>query len=300
MLDRGAIKFNVIRLSQNRGHGHARRIGLERCNYNYVALMDADDVSVSDRFERQLKCFEEDRALSIVGGQIEEFIDTPDNVIGIRAVPTEDEDIKSFLRKRCPFNQVSVMFKKNDVGLAGGYIDWYCEEDYYLWLRMYQKGMKFKNIDDTLVSVRVGEEMYQRRGGWKYFKSEARLQRYMLKNGIIGVETYLYNVAIRFVVQVLMPNKLRGRMFKLTRVRPLEMNEEVNKTCENINARHEFIINFSVLMCVYKNDNPDHFQQALASVINQTVKPSEIVLVVDGPVPDSIEVVINEYQALLD
>ena len=77
-------------------------------------------------------------------------------------------------------NQVTVMFRKADVAEVGGYIDWFCEEDYYLWIRLALSGKRFANVSDNLLNVRVGEEMYQRRGGWRYFRSEARLQRFML------------------------------------------------------------------------------------------------------------------------
>ena len=93
-------------------------------------------------------------------------------------------------------------------------VHWYCEEDDYLWVRMTEQGMKFANLPDNLVNVRVGEEMYQRRGGMKYFKSEARLQKYMYKHGIISLPRYLYNVAGRFAVQVAMPNKVRSFVFQ--------------------------------------------------------------------------------------
>ena len=73
---------------------------------------------------------------------------------------------------------------------------------------------KFYNIQENLVNVRVGEEMYQRRGGWKYFMSEASLQHYMWKHKIIGFVRYIYYVAIRFVVQVAMPNNIRGWVFR--------------------------------------------------------------------------------------
>ena len=53
---------------------------------------------------------------------------------------------------------------------------------------------------------------------------------------------------------------------------------------------------FSALMSVYKNDNPLPFRQALDSVISQTTIPSEIVLMVDGPVSDELDCVIKEYQ----
>ena len=203
----------LIRFKENQGHGNARRAGFEGCSYDLIALMDADDVCVPDRFEKQLKVFEE-QDVDIVGGDISEFIGEEDNVVAYRKVPTTDAEIKEYLKKRCPFNQQTVMFKKQAVEDVGGYIDWYCEEDYYLWIRLAQKGYKMMNTGTILANVRVGKEMYSRRGGWKYFKSEKRLQKYMRKNKIIGFGTYCTNVIKRFIVQVLMPNKLRGWVFK--------------------------------------------------------------------------------------
>lgn len=206
--------FKVVRLPENRGHGEARRASLAACSNELVALMDADDISLPDRFERQLSLFAQQPELDIVGGIIKEFIDTPDNVVGVREVPCEDGDIKEYMKTRCPMNQVTVMFRKSSVEKAGGYQDWFNEEDYYLWLRMALAGMTFANLPDNLVNVRVGKQMYQRRGGWKYFNSEAKLQNWMLKNRVIGPVTWAINVAKRLVVQVLLPNRLRGWVFR--------------------------------------------------------------------------------------
>ncbi len=209
----GEITFSVISFKENQGHGNARRAGLEACTNDIVSLMDADDICISDRFEQQLKYYAE-HDIDIVGGDIAEFIGSPDNVVAYRNVPITDREIKQYMKKRCPFNQMTVMFKKSSVQSAGGYIDWYCDEDYYLWLRMAQNGCKMMNTGTVLVNARVGEDMYNRRGGWKYFKSEAKLQKYMKKNKIIGFGTYISNVTKRFIVQVLMPNKLRAWVFK--------------------------------------------------------------------------------------
>ncbi len=206
--------FNVIRFKENQGHGNARRTGLKACKNEIVALMDADDISVADRFERQLAVLNSDNALDIVGGNITEFIGDPQNIVARRDVPADDFAIKEYMKKRCPMNQMTVMFKKSSVEQVGGYIDWYCDEDYYLWLRMALSNMKFANVQEPLVNVRVGEEMYQRRGGKKYFASEAKLQKYMLNSGVIDFGTYCVNVSKRFIVQVLLPNKIRGWVFK--------------------------------------------------------------------------------------
>lgn len=206
--------FKIIRFAENQGHGNARRAGLAACSSELVAIMDADDISHSTRFERQLTEFSLHSDVDVVGGNITEFIDDPKNIVGARVVPTDNSEIIEYLKKRCPMNLVTVMFKKESVERVGGFIDWYCEEDYYLWIRMAQANMKFSNVPDNLVNVRVGKEMYDRRGGKKYFKSEARLQKYMLDNDVIGFGTYFMNISKRFIVQILLPNKLRGWVFK--------------------------------------------------------------------------------------
>lgn len=206
--------FKVIRLQKNSGHAIARQTGLAAAQYEYIAIMDSDDIAVPDRFEKQMAFVGAHPDVDALGGQIDEFIGEPSNVVGSRIVPQTDKEIKIYLKSRCPMNLVTVMLKKSAVEKVGSYIDWYCEEDYYLWVRMVEAGMIFANLPDTLVNVRVGEEMYQRRGGIKYFKSEAKLQKYMWNNGIISFPKYSYNILLRLILQVLMPNSIRGWVFR--------------------------------------------------------------------------------------
>ena len=206
--------FKIIWLPCNIGHAGARQAGLEAASHDIIAIMDADDISLPKRFELQLKAFEELPDVAVIGGQIKEFINYPSNIVSERIVPLVDGEIKKYLRSRCPMNLMTVMIKKAEIQNIGGFIDWYCEEDYNLWIRMARAGCRFANLPETLVNVRVGKEMYRRRGGWRYFKSEARLQGYMLKHRVISFPRYLFNVAGRFAVQVAMPTRLRGFVFQ--------------------------------------------------------------------------------------
>lgn len=206
--------IKTVRFAENRGHAAARQAGLEAAANEWVAVMDADDIADSRRFELQLRAIAENPEASVIGGQIKEFISEPTNVVGERIVPCADSEIKAYLKSRCPMNLVTVMYRRADVQAVGGFMDWYCEEDYYLWIRLAEAGYKFANVPENLVNVRVGKEMYQRRGGWKYFRSEARLQKYMLTHRIISLPRYLYNVLGRFAVQVAIPNRLRGLIFQ--------------------------------------------------------------------------------------
>lgn len=205
----------IIRLEKNVGHGNARRIGLENCKFELVALMDSDDIALEKRFEKEIAAFKKYPNLTIVGGHVSEFYDSPDKIVSKRKVKIMDDDIKRDLKRRCPMNQPTVMFKKSDIQNVGGYIDWYCNEDYYLWIRIAEAGLQFLNIDDCLVSMRVNQDSYKRRGGIKYFISEAKLQTLMYKNGLIGIITLVGNLFKRFCVQVMMPNSLRSVVFRL-------------------------------------------------------------------------------------
>lgn len=208
------VPFIVIRFAENRGHAAARQAGIDAASNPLIAIMDSDDISRPDRFEKELAYLTSHPDADVVGGQIEEFETDKEHIISKRVVLLTDEDIKHYLKSRCPMNFQTIMAKKESILKVGGVIDWYCEEDYYLWIRMVQNGCVFANLPDTLVYVRVGNGMYARRGGWKYFTSERGIQRYMLSHRIITLPRYVYNVIGRFVIQVCIPDRLRAFIFQ--------------------------------------------------------------------------------------
>ena len=158
--------------------------------------------------------FEREPDLSIVGGVVTEFVDSEDHIVGKRCCPLTDSEIKRYMKSRCGLNHVTVMFRRSEVLKAGNYLDWFWNEDYYLWIRMWEQGCKFCNLEDVLVNVRVGYDMYARRGGWQYFKSEAKLQKYMWQHRLIGLPRFVFNIAVRWGVQVVLPNWVRGFVFQ--------------------------------------------------------------------------------------
>ena len=206
--------FNVIRLEKNQGLGNALNVATQKCKNELIAHMDSDDISVPMRFEQQIALFEANPHLDIVGGDIAEFIDDEENIVSKRTVPRIDEEIKEYMKHRCAMNHVTVMYKKSAVLKAGNYIEWFCNEDYYLWLRMLRQNCVFGNTGTVLVNVRIGKDMYRRRGGKEYFKSEKGIQQYMLEHKLIDKKTYNINVLKRWIVRVLMPNSVRGFVFR--------------------------------------------------------------------------------------
>ena len=203
------VEVTYLPQEKNGGLGEAMRIAAENAKYPYLARMDSDDICLLDRFEKQMRCFEEDPELSIVGGMITEFDGEPENIIAKRILPLDDAGIKKMMRGRCAVNHVTVIFKKADLLRSGNYQPFWKQEDHYLWARMMEHGCKFRNIPDVVVNVRSGKDQIARRGGWRFYKSVVRVFWYMYKHGLISFGYFLYICTVRGIVQLLMPNWLR-------------------------------------------------------------------------------------------
>ena len=90
---------------------------------------------------------------------------------------------------------------------------WFLNEDYYLWIRMMQNNFIFENIDEPLLKMRITNDTYMRRGGWKYFVTQKHLFDYMLKNNIINIGEYVYNNSTRLIIRILIPNSVRKLLY---------------------------------------------------------------------------------------
>lgn len=205
--------LNVVRLAKNGGLGNALNEGIKHCKNELVARMDSDDIAYQDRCEKQIAVFYKHPEVSICSGIVEEFTSTPDVVDAKRVPPEAHEEIVEFAKKRNPFNHPCVMYKKSAVEAVGSYQDFYLLEDYYLWLRMLMAGYQGYNIQESLLHMRAGSDMYLRRAGWKYAKTQARLFKFMKSQGFIDEGQYIKSCVIRSG-SALAPNWLRKLMIE--------------------------------------------------------------------------------------
>ena len=205
--------LNVVRLAKNGGLGNALNEGIRHCKNELVARMDSDDIAYQDRCEKQIAVFYAHPEVSVCSGIVEEFTSTPDVVDAERVPPEAHEEIVEFAKKRNPFNHPCVMYKKSAVEAVGSYQDFYLLEDYYLWLRMLMAGYQGYNIQEPLLHMRAGSDMYLRRAGWKYAKTQTRLFKFMKSQGFIDEGQYIKSCVIRSG-SALAPNWLRKLMFE--------------------------------------------------------------------------------------
>lgn len=205
--------LNVVRLAKNGGLGNTLNEGIKHCKNELVARMDSDDIAYPDRCEKQIAVFNTHSEVSICSGIVEEFTTDPNTVDTRRVPPETNAEIIEFAKKRNPFNHPCVMYKKSAVKAVGSYQDFYLLEDYYLWLRILMAGYQGYNIQEPLLHMRAGSDMYKRRAGWKYAKTQAKLFKFMKQQGFIGNGQYIKSCVIRSG-SALAPCWLRKFMFE--------------------------------------------------------------------------------------
>ena len=206
-------ELKVVALAQNQGLGKALNEGLKHCSYELVARMDTDDICKPFRFEKQLRAFEEHPEIDVCSAWLEEF-DTDANCINsVKRLPESPAELYEYGKTRNPVNHPVVMFRKGAVLKCGSYMDYPLFEDYFLWIRMLMNGSKFYTIQESLLYFRASQEMYNRRGGFRYAMTEARLQFLLYGLRYINLSTFLMNLVVRFFTRI-MPPSVRARLYK--------------------------------------------------------------------------------------
>ena len=189
--------FTTVCLQENVGLGEALNIGLSRTTYDIVARMDSDDIAHADRFMRQITFLKENREIDLVGSWVNEFDTTPQKILSVRKTPEYHSHIIKFAKRRNPLSHPSVMFRKQSVLDAGGYLPMLWFEDYYLWVRMIQNGAILHNLQIPLLDMRAGFKQLERRSGKAYAHREVIFQKKLLELSYITKFEYFINIIIR-------------------------------------------------------------------------------------------------------
>jgi glycosyltransferase involved in cell wall biosynthesis len=183
---------------------------LER-GYKYIVRMDADDISVQTRVEKQVKFLEIHPEIQAVGGWIEEFnIDTNERQI-IR-YGLGHEELKRNLIKRNPLAHVTICFRNTFFDTISCYDTTKLNEDYDLWIKAFKKDLKLHCLPEILVKVRTCDDFFARRKDFKRAKEVMLLKFDATRAFGFGIKGYLYAVA-HFVL-FLSPGWMKRYLYK--------------------------------------------------------------------------------------
>ena len=209
-------RLDIICLLKNVGLGKALKIGLEKCTHEIIARMDSDDISKPNRFKVQIDFIKNNPNIDVISSYLDEFDGSVDNIVSTRKLPLTHSECAIMLKYGCPINHPAVVFKKHKVLSVGSYEPFYLKEDIYLWLKLYLNNAKFANIPESLLLFRVNDNMYKRRRGLKYAKSELKLFIFRYKNQIINFFEFIkFGLLVSFIR--LLPTFFVKKVYKILR-----------------------------------------------------------------------------------
>jgi glycosyltransferase involved in cell wall biosynthesis len=148
-------RIRLISLEANVGPAAARNAAIERARGSYLAILDADDVSRSQRLETQVRFLRSHPEIGVVGSQIR-VIDERGGLLGFRRYPQDPLAIDRALRRWNPLAHSSVMARTDLVRRAGGYDGRVAVcHDYDLWCRLAIEEARFANLPCILIDYRI-------------------------------------------------------------------------------------------------------------------------------------------------
>jgi glycosyltransferase involved in cell wall biosynthesis len=189
------------RLKHNIGLGAALNEGIKYCAFDLVARMDADDISIENRFQMQLDFMENNPDVVASSGVVEEWDHSMLKLLSKRVLPSGGYDLLKFARLRSPLNHPATIFRKSIVENVGGYPLLRKAQDYGLWSKLLSEGYSLENLSIPLVKMRSGSEMLKRRGS-DYFSSELILLNYQRNIGFLSRRQYLLSYLVRLFLRL--------------------------------------------------------------------------------------------------
>ena len=187
-------------------------------DYQFIARMDADDISTPDRFEKQVNYLQNHPEVDVVGGAINEIDENGMNRGKVTSYPCTADECRAFFAKRNPVAHPTVMFRRSFFDKAGWHYptDYVRNEDTRLWHEGYKHGCKIANIPDVVLNFRMTDDMFKnRRNGKEFAESQLKLRLQIKKDLGYGFMAVVYAYAMYWLM--ISPSWLLKLAYKVLR-----------------------------------------------------------------------------------
>lgn len=182
---------------------------------DFYARMDADDIALPDRFEKQLNFMLDNPTIDVVGGAIEE-IDECSHLRGKKVeYPLTHEDCRKFFRYRDPMAHPATFFRKSYFEKCGGYRNEYRKnQDTMLWYDGFMNGCNFANLSDTVLYFRINDDFFDtRRNGLK--RAKKMLKDRLVMNKKLGYDLSANIFAYCMFIMTISPSWIKRILYKI-------------------------------------------------------------------------------------
>jgi glycosyltransferase EpsE len=145
-------RIKIFTFNENKGRGYCLAYGVSVAKGELIARMDADDISLPYRFEKQIKYLDENY-LDIIGSWVKEIDETGNFKRLIKMPVNHDEIVKAIWS--CPFIHPTILAKRESLLKAGNYDPKLRNhQDYELWFRCVMDGLRMGNVPEYLLELR--------------------------------------------------------------------------------------------------------------------------------------------------
>ncbi len=186
-------RINLIDNKENAGLSKSLNTGLSRARGEYIARMDADDISLPERFKRQIDFLDKNPSIGLLGTSVE-FIKMENVAKGIYRPPLHHDEIKAYLLINNCLWHPTIMARRDVMQKVGGYNDsLQAAADYDIMVKI-AKISKLRNLEDILLHYRCEDNYYtkvRRRQQLECaFETSLKTFQYSMKDIVIDREAY--------------------------------------------------------------------------------------------------------------
>lgn len=203
--------ITLLKNEKNLGLNASLNRCIEYADTEFIARMDADDISLPDRFMKQVSFLDTHLEISFVSSGMRCFDDS--GAFGDMIISKKVPEANDFIRTS-PFYHAPTLFRTSALKEVGGYtVDRKLlrVEDYHLWFKLYKAGYKGYNMDDVLYMVREDCNAVSRRN-FRNRLNECYVK--LIGYKMIGISWYFYPFCIEPIVKYLAPKFLYNHYHK--------------------------------------------------------------------------------------
>lgn len=201
----------LVRNEVNKGLNYTLNRCLEYADTEYCARMDGDDISLPTRFEKEIQFLDSHPEYAIVTTPMKYFDEN-----GVFRVGSGGKEPKlTDFPKSSPFCHAPCMVRREAYVAVGGYTvadNLLREEDYHLWIKMYQKGFRGYTLDEPLYMMRDDRNAARRRT-FRARKNEAYVKHLACK--MLGLPFYYNIYCLKPLILGIMPTWLYRVIYKM-------------------------------------------------------------------------------------
>lgn len=208
--------FRIIHLPENGGLAHALNHGLAVAHGDYIMRMDSDDIALPDRLEIEKLYLDSHPDIDLVASWSSEFTEINQDS-SLKISPTNHDALVSALHWRNVIAHPSIMVRRKNLIDIKGYDETIgLLEDYDLYIRLINKGVKFHCIPKVLLRVRTSIEQRARRGNFTYLANEIRFRYRLFRSGFLSFSQFLVTTGL-YTIFRLTGAPLRDRLYASVR-----------------------------------------------------------------------------------